>query len=167
MLGTLHLFVKFFVVLALLHWLNTDFWVLYDIWWYLLVIFGFGFLAHAQRFTENICKINDVGLDTCLTVYLTIFCTYAYIIRRLNRGSLLPNAFRGLPGWFADCKSSWHTLYGSSGSRKYSWGSVQSVHDSIEYRDATVRTDAVYSWSDAIAIRSTLSALQLLDVIQH
>ena len=102
MLGTLHLFVKFFVVLALLHWLTTDFWVLHDIWSSLLVIFGFGFLAHAERLTENICKINHVGLDTCLAVYLTIFCTYAYIIRRLNRGSLLPNAFRGLPGWFAE-----------------------------------------------------------------
>ena len=102
MLGMLHLFVKFFVVLALLHWLTTDFWVLYDIWSFLLVIFGFGFLPHAERLTENICKIHHVGLDTCLTVYLTIFCTYAYIIRRLNRGSLLPNAFRGLPGWFAE-----------------------------------------------------------------
>ena len=100
MLGTLHLFVKFFVVLALLHWLTTDFWVMYG--HLLLVIFGFWFLPHAERLTENICKINHVGLDTCLAVYLTIFCTYAYIIRRLNRGSLLPNAFRGLPGWFAE-----------------------------------------------------------------
>ena len=103
MLGMLHLFVKFFVVLALLHWLTTDFWVLYG--HLLLVIFGFGFLPHAERLTENICKIHHVGLDTRLTVYLTFVCTYAYIIRRLNRGSLLPNAFRGLPGWFAGNKS--------------------------------------------------------------
>ena len=100
MLGTLHLFVKFFVVLALLHWLTTDFWVMYG--HLLLVIFGFGFLPHVERLTENICKIHHVGLDTCLTVYLTFVCTYAYIIRRLNRGSLLPNAFRSLPGWFAE-----------------------------------------------------------------
>ena len=60
MLGTLHLFIFFF----------------------LLVTFGPGFLPHAERLTENMCKIHHVGVDTCLTVlYLNIFCTYhTYVI---------------------------------------------------------------------------------------
>ena len=53
--------------------------------------------THRKHMQDSSCwsrylsdRIFDYFLHLC----------YAYIIQRLSRGSLLPNAFRGLPGWF-------------------------------------------------------------------
>jgi hypothetical protein len=68
MLGMLHLFLNFFV-LALLRWLNADFWAMYG--HVLLVFFGS---------EKSLYKIDHVGIGICLTVSLNIFCTYIYFL---------------------------------------------------------------------------------------